>query len=131
MKRRITRVNYRWLTLKDCILASSISFNVTDNRTPSNAPPSRQPTTCIKSLSAERGRLGPLRHYLDSPKLVEVVIEGKRHIDIELFHDDFACAVGEAPTLIVELLKCLPRKRQLSGGNLVYFRKIMVKEPRA
>jgi hypothetical protein len=49
------------------------------------------------------------RHDLDRSKLVKVVIESKRYFDAELFHDDFACAVGEAPTLIVELLKCFPR----------------------
>jgi hypothetical protein len=58
---------------------------------------------------------------------VEVVIEGKCHFNTELFHDDFACAVGEAPTLIIELLKRLPRKRQISSGDLVYFRQIVMK----
>lgn len=60
---------------------------------------------------------------------MEVVIEGKRHFDIELFHDDFACTVSEAPILVIELLKCFPRKRQISAGDLVYFGKIMMKEP--
>ena len=40
--------------------------------------------------------------------MVEVVVESKRHLNAELFHHDFARAVGEAPTLVVELLKCLP-----------------------
>src|SRR4029079_16331627 len=44
----------------------------------------------------------------DCSKLVEVVVESKRHLNAELFHHDFARAVGEAPTLVVELLKCLP-----------------------
>jgi hypothetical protein len=60
---------------------------------------------------------------------VEVVIEGKRHFDTQLFHDDFACAVSEAPILVIELVKCLPRKRQISACDLVYFGKIMMKEP--
>ena len=76
-------------------------------------------------------RLGSSRHYLDSPKLVEVVIEGKGHIDTELFHNDFACAVGEAPTLIIELLKCLPGTRQIRNSDLVYVHKISVKEARS
>jgi hypothetical protein len=63
-------------------------------------------------------------------QLAEVMIEGKRHCDIELFHDDFACAVGEAPILIVELFKCFPRKCQISGSELMYFRKTMTKESR-
>jgi hypothetical protein len=56
--------------------------------------------------------------------------QGKRHIDTELFHDDFACAVGEAPPFIVELLKYLSRQRQITGGDLVCFHKIMMKELR-
>ena len=80
--------------------------------------------TCRSSLQSTS------RHDLDRAKLVEVMIEGKCHFDTNLFHDDFACAVGEAPTLIVELLKCLPRKRQISGRDFVYFRKIMMKELR-
>jgi len=55
---------------------------------------------------------------------VKVVIERKCHFDAELFHYDFACAIREAPTLIVELLKCLPRERQVSGSDLVYLCKI-------
>jgi hypothetical protein len=73
----------------------------------------------------------PLRHDLNRSKLVEVMIKGKRYFDTELFHDDFARAVSETPTLIIELLKCLPRKCQINGSDLVYFRKIMIKEPRA
>jgi hypothetical protein len=61
---------------------------------------------------------------------VEVVIERKRHLNAELFHHDFTRAVGEAPTLIIELLKCFPRKRQISGCDLMYLRKIMMKESR-
>jgi len=59
------------------------------------------------------------------------MIEGKRESDTELFHDYFARAVGEAPILVVELLKCFPCKRQVSGSDFVYFRKIMMKESRA
>jgi hypothetical protein len=70
------------------------------------------------------------RHDLDCSKLLEVMIEGKRHRDIELFHDDFACAVGEAPVLVVEPLECLPRKRQISGRDLMYFRQTMPKKSR-
>ena len=58
------------------------------------------------------------------------MIEGKCHSYTELFHDDFACAVGEAPTFVVELLKYLPRKRQISGCDLVYFRNLLLKELR-
>ena len=68
---------------------------------------------------------------LDCSKLVEVMIESKRYLNAELFHHDFARTVGEAPTFIVELLECLPRKRQISGCDLVYIRKLMMKEPRA
>jgi hypothetical protein len=68
---------------------------------------------------------------LHCSKLLEVVIEGERHFNAKLFHDDFARAVGKAPTLIVELLKCFPRKRQISGSDLVYFRKILLEETRA
>jgi hypothetical protein len=60
---------------------------------------------------------------------VEVVIESKRHFDTQSFHDNFACAVSEAPILIVELLKCPPRKCQIGVIDLVYFRKSMSKEP--
>jgi hypothetical protein len=66
---------------------------------------------------------------LDRSKLAEVVIESKRHVNAELFHHNFARAIGEAPTLVIELLKCFPRKHQISGCDLVYFRKIMMKEP--
>ncbi len=62
---------------------------------------------------------------------MKVMIEGECHFDTELLHDHFAGAVGEAPVLIVELLKCCPRKRQISGCDLVYFRKTMMEEPRA
>ena len=74
-----------------------------------------------------------LWHNLDCSKLLEVVIKGKRHLNIELFHDDFARAISEAPILIVELLKYLPRERQVSGCDLVYFRNIMTKslEPKS
>jgi hypothetical protein len=65
---------------------------------------------------------------LDRSKLLEVVIERKRHFDAKLVHDDFACAVGEAPILIFKLLKRFPRKLQIRGGDLVYFRKFMTKE---
>jgi hypothetical protein len=61
--------------------------------------------------------------------LLEVVIESKRHFDTQSFHDDFACAIREAPILIVELLKCPSRKRQIGVSDLVYFRKSMCKEP--
>ena len=50
------------------------------------------------------------RHYFNRSKLTKVVVEGKRHFNIELFHNDFTRAVSEAPMLIVELLKRLPRK---------------------
>ena len=59
---------------------------------------------------------------------MEVVIEGERQLDTELFHDDFAGAVCEAPAFIVELLEGLPCKRQISGSNLVDFRKFIVEE---
>ena len=71
------------------------------------------------------------RHDLDCSKLVEVVIEGERNFDTELFHDDFTGAVSEAPTLIVKLLKGRPRTRQISGSDFVYFRKLVMKEPPA
>jgi hypothetical protein len=54
-------------------------------------------------------------------RIVEVMIERKCYFNTKLFHHDFACAIGEAPILIVELLKDLPRKRQIGGGDLVYF----------
>ena len=41
---------------------------------------------------------------------MKVMIESKRHLDLELFYDDFARAVGEAPIFIVESLKRSPRK---------------------
>ena len=66
---------------------------------------------------------------LDISELVKVVVESKCHFNLELFHDDFASAVGEAPILVVELLKCFPRKCQIRGSNLVYFRKTIMKEP--
>jgi len=62
---------------------------------------------------------------------VEVVIEGKCHFYIKLFHNDFACAICEAPILVLELLKYFPRQHQISGCKFVYFRKAMMKEPRA
>ena len=62
---------------------------------------------------------------------MEVVVESERHLNTKLFHYDFACAVGEAPILIIELLKCFPRKRQISGCDLMYLCKIMMKESRA
>ena len=68
------------------------------------------------------------RYDLDCSKLVEVMIEGKCHSYTELFHDDFACAVGKAPTLIIELLKRRPRKRQISSSDFMYFRKAMTEE---
>ena len=42
----------------------------------------------------------------------------------------FACAVGEAPILIIELLKYLPRTRQISARDLVYFCKFLIEELR-
>ena len=57
------------------------------------------------------------------------MIEGKRHFDVALFHDNFASAVGKTPILVVEALKCLPGQRQISGSDLVYFRKTIMKEP--
>jgi hypothetical protein len=57
-----------------------------------------------------------------------VVVEGKSHFDTELFHDDFACAVGEAPTFIVKLFKRLPRKLKISASDLMYARKFITKE---
>jgi hypothetical protein len=57
---------------------------------------------------------------------VEVVIEGKCHFYIKLFHNDFACAICEAPILVLELLKYFPRQHQISGCKFVYFRKAMI-----
>jgi hypothetical protein len=51
--------------------------------------------TCGKSLW----------HDFDCSKLLEMMIEGKRHFNIKLFHYDFACAVGETPILIIKVLK--------------------------
>jgi len=79
--------------------------------------------------SSASSRVGISSWYdLDCSELVKVVIEGECYLDIELFHDDFACAVSEAPTLIVELLKDLPCKVQVCGSDLVYFRELMMKE---
>ena len=61
---------------------------------------------------------------MDRSKLLEVVIERKRHSGAKLVDDDFACAVAEAPILIFKLLKRLPRKFEISGGDLVYFRQV-------
>lgn len=58
------------------------------------------------------------------------MIEGKCHLNSELFHNDFACAVRETPPLIVELLEGLPGTLYISGGDLMYFRQMMmIKEP--
>jgi len=58
------------------------------------------------------------------------MIKGERDFDIELFHDNFAGAVREAPTFIVEVLKRLPGERQVGGTDLMYFRKPVIKESR-
>ena len=57
------------------------------------------------------------------------MIEGKGNLDFELLHDDFANAVCEAPILIVELLKGLLGKHEISGGDLMNFCKAVAKEP--
>lgn len=56
------------------------------------------------------------------------MIKGKSHFDVELFHDDFNVAVGEAPIFIVEPLKRPPSKRQIRGRELLYFRQSMIKK---
>ena len=71
------------------------------------------------------------RYDLNCSELVKVVIEGKCHFDSEFFHHDSACAVSKAPGLIMKLLKCLPRTRQIITGDFVYLGKIVLKEARA
>jgi hypothetical protein len=46
---------------------------------------------------------------LNNSELRKVVVERKGVSDTELFHHHFAGAVGEAPPLIIELLKHFPR----------------------
>ena len=72
---------------------------------------------------------GPLWYDLDCSELVKVAIESKRYFDMTLFHDDFACAVGEAPTFIVELLKRPPRTRQIRGSDLLDTKSNRVRGP--
>ncbi len=49
-----------------------------------------------------------LWHNFDCSELLEVVIEGERYFDVESSNHYLACAIGEAPILVIKSLKCLP-----------------------
>ena len=73
-------------------------------------------------------KLESLRYDLDSSELFEVMVESEGHCYAELFHNNFAGAIGKAPTLIVVLLKRLPCELQISRSNLMYFGETVTEE---
>ena len=61
---------------------------------------------------------------------MEVMIERKRHFNVKLFHYDLACAIRETPILIFELLKYIPRERQIAACDLMDVRKTVLEKSR-
>lgn len=53
------------------------------------------------------------RHHEHGTKLAEVVVERKRAPNAQPLHHHTACAVREAPTFVVVLLKQLPRRGKI------------------
>ena len=59
---------------------------------------------------------------MNGAKLFEVMVKRESLFDAELFDDDFAGAIREAPVLISKTLECLPRKHEVRLVDLVDIR---------